>query len=118
MMALQLVHKKKSVSKAAPKKRKTNKMRFIEAIEVQLRIAGGEKVIKGTGLANSWIGDGKEYGIDKVMVPKVTNKKLYQKAVIAVKSKNGVAELKELRKMIESGKLIADVNALYRKAKT
>ncbi len=74
--------------------------RFTDAIEVQLRLASGEKVKKGRGFAKSWMGDGKEYGVEKVLLPRVGNRRLYPKSVLVVdmkQKKPPTKELKELR---------------------
>ncbi len=64
-MAVKLVRKKKAKSVASGRKKKSAIEKFKGAIEVQLRLASGEKVKKGRGIAKSWMVDGKEYGVEK-----------------------------------------------------
>ncbi len=54
-MALKLVRKKKAKPVASGRKRKSAIEKFKDAIEVQLRLASGEKVKKGRGIAKSWM---------------------------------------------------------------
>jgi hypothetical protein len=69
-MALKLVRKKKAKPAAGSRRRKSEIEKFMDAIDVQLRLAAGEKVKKGKGLAKSWMEDGKEYGVEKVLMPR------------------------------------------------
>ena len=107
-MALKLVRKKKAKPAAAGRRKKSEIEKFKDAIDVQLRLASGEKVKKGRGFAKSWMEDGKEYGVEKVMAPRVGNSLLYPKSAVVVnmKQKNPpTKELKELRKLAEDEKL-------------
>ncbi len=107
-MALKLVRKKKGMPAAAGRRKKSEIEKFKDAIDVQLRLAAGEKVKKGRGLAKSWMGDGKEYGVERVLVPLAGNRPLYSKSaiVVSMKPKNPpTKELKELRRLAADGKL-------------
>ena len=86
-MALKLVRKKKAKAAAGGRRRKSEVEKFKEAIDVQLRLAAGEKVKRGKGLAKSWMQDGKAYGVDKVLVPRVGNSLLYPKSALVVDMK-------------------------------
>ena len=111
-MALKLVRKKKAKLASASRK-KSEVEKFKDAIDVQLRIASGEKVKKGRGLAKSWMKDGEEYGEEKVLTPRVGSRLLYPISSIAVnmKQKNPpTTELKELRKKVVDGKLTNRIN--------
>ena len=56
-MGLKLVRKKKA-KPAAPGRRKSSEIKkFLDAVDVQLRLASGDKVKKGKGFANSWMVD-------------------------------------------------------------
>lgn len=116
-MVLKLVRKKKAAAAPSKTKRITNPERFAKEIDGQIEIASGKKIKAGRGVRKSWIEDGGAYGEKTVLIPRVGNKKLYPAAVIAVSSENGVKELTELKKDILSGKLSANVNALYAKPK-
>ncbi len=117
-MALKLVRKKKAKPVASGRKKKSAIEMFKDAIDVQLRLASGEKVKKGRGIAKSWMGDGKEYGVEKVLVPRVGNRPLYGRSAITVdmKQKNPpTKELKELRKLVADGKLHKQIYRLRKK---
>ncbi len=73
-MPLKLVRKKKATPAS---RRKSEITKFLDAIDVQLRLAAGEKVKKGRGSAKSWMQDGADYGAAKVLVPRVRNRTLY-----------------------------------------
>ena len=106
-MALKLVRKKKASLAAASGKKSTIE-KFKEDIDVQLRMASGEKVKKGRGLAKSWMTDGAEYDVEKVLAPRVGSRLLYPKSSIAVNMKQKTPptnELKELRGLVVDGKL-------------
>ena len=112
-MALKLVRKKKAKLAAASRK-KSEIDKFNDAIDVQLRIASGEKVRKGRGLAKSWMMGGAEYGVESILTPRVGARLLYPKSSIVVnlKQKNPPTnELKELREMVVAGKL---TNRIYK----
>ncbi len=116
-MALKLVRKKKAKPVSGHKKKSAIE-KFKKAVEVQLRLPSGEKVKKGRGIAKSWMGDGKEYGVEKVLVPRVRYRPLYGKSVITVdmKQKNPpTKELKELRGLVVDGKLIKQIYRLRKK---
>ena len=57
-MALKLVRKKKATPVS---RRKSEITKFMDAIEVQLRLAAGEKIKARRGMAKSWMQDGAEY---------------------------------------------------------
>ncbi len=119
-MALKLVRKKKVKPGAAGGGKKSEIERFTDAIEVQLRLASGEKVKKGRGFAKSWMDDGKEYGVEKVLVPRVGNRRLYPKSALVVdlkQKKPPTNELKELRELAAGGKLTNRIYLALRKKK-
>ena len=112
-MALKLVRKKKAKLAAASRK-KSEIEKFKDAIDIRLRMASGEQVKKGRGLAKSWMTDGDKYGVEKVLTPRVGTRSLYPKSAIVVnmKQKNPPTnELKELRGMVVAGKL---TNRIYK----
>ncbi len=106
---------------AAAGRSKTSEIEnFKAAIDVQLRLASGEKVKKGKGFARSWMEDGKEYGVEKVLVPRVGNRPLYPRSVLVVDPKYQnppTKELKELRGLAADGKLSNRINMALRKQK-
>ncbi len=117
-MALKLVRKKKAKPVASGRKRKSAIEKFKDAIEVQLRLASGEKVKKGRGIAKSWMVDGKEYGVEKVLVPRAANRPLYGRSAITVdmkQKKPPTNELKELRGVVADGKLNKQIYRLRKK---
>ena len=117
-MALKLVRKKKAKPVASGRKKKSAIEKFKDAIDVQLRLASGEKVKKGRGIAKSWMGDGKEYGVEKVLVPSVKNRPLYGRSAITVdmkQKKPPTNELKELRGLVADGKLTKPIYRLRKK---
>ncbi len=119
-MALKLVRKKKVTPAAADRRKKSEIEKFKDAIDVQLRLASGEKVKKGKGFAKSWMGDGKEYGVEKVLVPRVGNRPLYRKSALVVDTKQKkppTKELKELRGLAADGKLSKRIYLTLRKQK-
>jgi len=119
-VALKLVQKKKVKPAAAGRRKKSEIEKFKDAIDVQLRLASGEKVKKGKGFAKSWMKDGKEYGVEKVLVPRVGNRPLYPKSVLVVDPKHQkppTKELKELRGLAADGKLSNRINMASRKQK-
>ncbi len=117
-MALKLVRKKK-VKTAAAGRSKTSKIeKFKNAIDVQLRLTSGEKVKKGKGFAKGWMGDGKKYGVEKVLVPRVGKRPLYPKSAVVVdmkQQKPPTKELKELRGLVADGKLTSQIYKALRK---
>ncbi len=119
-VALKLVRKKKTKSASAGRRKKNQIEKFKDAIDVQLRVASGEKVKKGRGFAKSWMGDGKEYGLEKVLVPRVGNRPLYPKSVLVVdmkQQKPPTKELKELHRLAADGKLSKGIYMAVRKQK-
>ena len=119
-MALKLVRKKKVKRAVAGHGKKSEIEKFKDAIDVQLRLASGEKVKKGKGFAKSWMKDGKEYGVEKVLVPRVGNRPLYPKSALVVdmkQKKPPTKELKELRGLAADGKLSNRINMALRKQK-
>ncbi len=119
-MALKLVRKKKAKSAAAGRRKKSEIEKFKDAIDVQLRLASGKKVKKGRGFAKSWMGDGEEYGVEKVLVPRVGNRLLYPKSALVVdmkQQKPPTKELKELRRLVAAGKLTHQIYLGLRKQK-
>ncbi len=119
-MALKLVRKKK-VNPAAAGRRKTSEIqKFKDAIDVQLRLASGEKVKKGKGFAKSWMEDGEKYGVEKVLVARAGNRPLYSKSALVVdmkQKKPPTKELKELRGLAADGKLSNRIYLASRKQK-
>ncbi len=119
-MALKRVRKKKAKSAVAGRKKKSQIEKFKDAIDVQLLLASGEKVKKGKGFSKSWMRDGKEYGLEKVLVPRVGNRPLYPKSVLVVdmkQQKPPTKELKELRRLAADGKLSMGIYMAARKQK-
>ena len=117
-MALKYVRKKTAKSTAGRKKSVIEK--FGDTIEVQLRLASGEKVKKGKGYARSWMQDGAEYGVEKVLVPRIGNRPLYIRKAISVDMKQDkppTNELKELRGMVADGKLAKQIYMASQKRK-
>jgi hypothetical protein len=117
-MALKLVRKKKVKPVASGRKKKSAIEKFKDAIDVQLRLASGEKVKKGRGIAKSWMVDGKEYGVEKVLVPRVGNRPLYGRSAITVdmkQKKPPTNELKELRGVVADGKLTKRIYGLRKR---
>ncbi len=119
-MALKLVRKKKVKPAAAGSRKKSEIEKFKDAIDVQLRLASGEKVKKGKGFAKSWMEDGKEYGVERVLVPRAGNRPLYLKSALVVdmkQKKPPTKELKELRKLAADEKLSNRIYMALRKRK-
>jgi len=119
-VALKLVRKKKVKPAAAGRRKKSEIEKFRDAIDVQLRLASGETVKKGKGFAKSWMEDGKEYGVEKVLVPRVGNRPLYLKSALVVdmkQKKPPTKELEELRGLAADGKLSNRVYMALRKQK-
>ncbi len=119
-MALKLVRKKKVKPAAAGRSKTSEIEKFKNAIDVQLRLASGEKVKKGKGFAKSWMGDGKEYGVEKVLVPRVGNRPLYARSALVVDMKQmkpPTKELKELQGLAADGKLSNRIYVALRKQK-
>ncbi len=117
-MALKLVRKKKVKAVASGRKKKSAIEKFKDAVEVQLRLASGEKVKKGRGIAKSWMVDGKEYGVENVLVPRVGNRPLYGRSAITVdmkQKKPPTNELKELQGSVADGKLDKQIYRLRKK---
>ncbi|HUV64064.1 MAG TPA: hypothetical protein VMW24_09205 [Sedimentisphaerales bacterium] len=117
-MALKHVRKKKAKPTAGRKKSEIDK--FTDAIDVQLRLASGEKVKKGKGYARSWMQDGAEYGVEKVLMPRIGNRRLYVRSAIVVDMKQNkppTNELKELSGMVADGKLDNQIYKAARKPK-
>jgi hypothetical protein len=119
-VALKLVRKKKAKPAAAGRRKKSEIEKFKDAVGVQLRLASGEKVKKGKGFARSWMDDGKDYGAEKVLVPRVGNSLLYPKSAVIVDMKQKqppTKELKELMQLAEDGKLSNRIYMAVRKGK-
>ena len=119
-MALKLVRKKKVKPAAAGRRKSSEIERFKDAIDVQLRLASGEKVKKGKGFAKSWVEDGKEYGVEKVLVPRAGNRPLYARSALVVNMKQDkppTKELKELRGLAADGKISNRIYMALRKQK-
>ena len=116
-MPLKLVRKKK----AAPGSRKKSEItKFMDAIDVQLRLAAGEKVKAGRGTAKNWMQDGADYGVATVLVPRVGNRPLYRDSAIVVNMKQKAPpsnELRDLKKRATSGKLSNQIYAASGKLK-
>ncbi len=119
-MALKLVRKKKVKPAAAGRRKKSEIEKFKNAIDVQLRLASGEKVKKGRGFAKSWMEDGKEYAVEKVLAPRVGTRLLYPKSALVVdmkQKKPPTKELKELGGLVADGKLTHRIYLALRKQK-
>ncbi len=119
-MALKLVRKKKVKPAAAGRRKKSEIEKFKDAIDVQLRLASSEKVKKGKGFAKSWMEDGKQYGVEKVLAPRVGNRPLYSRSALVVdmkQKKPPTKELKELRGLAADGKLSNRIYMALRKQK-
>jgi hypothetical protein len=119
-MVLKLVRKKKAKSAGSVSQKRSAVDKFVDAIDVQLRLAAGEKVAKGRGLAKSWMEDGVEYDVELVLKPRVGLKPLYPKSAIVVDPKQKTPptkELKELRAAAVDGKLSGRINAVLREPK-
>ncbi len=119
-MGLKLVRKKVTTADATGRRKKGEIEKFKDAIEVQLRLASGEKVKKGKGIAKSWMEDGKEYGVAKVLIPRVGNVPLYGRSAIVVDMKQKKPprnELKELLERAADGKLAGPIYKAARKRK-
>lgn len=119
-MALKLVRKKKVKSATTGRRKRSEIEKFKSAIDVQLRLASGEKVKKGKGFAKSWMVDGTEYGAELVLVPRVGNHPLYPKSALVVDAKQKkppTKELKELRGLVAEGKLSNSIYATLRRRK-
>ncbi len=119
-MALKLVRKKTTTAAASGRRKKGEIEKFKDAIEVQLRLASGEEVKKGKGIAKSWMEDGQEYGVAKVLNPRVGNVPLYDRSAIAVDMKQKrppTNELKELLARTADGKLAGPIYKAARKKK-
>ncbi len=119
-MGLKLVRKKVTTASAAGRRKKGEIEKFKGAIEVQLRLASGEAVKKGKGIAKSWMEDGKDYGVAKVLNPRVGNVSLYNKSAIVVdmkQKKPPTNELKELLARAADGKLAGPIYKAARKRK-
>ncbi len=117
-MALKIVRKKKVKSASAGRRKKSGIEKFMDAIDVQLRLASGAKVKKGKGFAKSWMEDGKDYGVEKVLVPRAGNRPLYPKSALVVDMKQmkpPTKELKALRGSAAGGKLSNRINMALRK---
>lgn len=117
-MAIKLVRKKKARPSATGRRRKRSEIeKFNDAVDIQLRLAAGEQVKKGKGLAKSWMEDGEAYGVERVLVPRAGNRPLYPKSAVVVDMKQKqppTKELKELKKLTEDGKLSNRIYAVLR----
>ncbi len=105
---------------SAGRRKKSEIEKFKDAIDVQLRLASGETVKKGKGFAKSWMEDGKEYGVETVLVPRVGNRPLYPKSALVVdmkQKKPPTKELTELRGLAAGGKLSNRIHMALRKQK-
>ncbi len=119
-MAFKLVRKKKVKPASAGRRKKSEIEKFKAAIDVQLRLASGEKVRKGKGFAKGWMGDGKKYGVEKILVPRVGNRPLYARSALVVDMKQKqppTKELKELRGLAADGKLSNRIYMALRRQK-
>ena len=119
-MALKLIRKKKAKPANTGRRKKSEIEKFMNAIDVQLRVASGEKVKRGKGLAKSWLEAGKAYGVEGVLVPRVGNRPLYPKSALVVDMKQKqppTKELQELRQLADAGKLSNRIYTALRKPK-
>ena len=119
-MSLKLVRKKKP-KKATGRTKKTEVEKFADAIAVQLRIAGGETVSKGRGVAKSWMVNGDAFGQkDKVLVPMIGRLPLHSKSGYTVnmsQAKPPTNELRELLAIVKEGKLSNKIYSVIRAQK-
>ena len=104
-MALKLVRMMKKKLVAAGRKNKSEIEKFLEAIDVQIRMAGGVKVKRGKGFVKSWFEDGESFGQARVIRPRVGRSHLWPKSAIPVTDPNGIADLNLLKAEAESGRL-------------
>ncbi len=119
-VALKLVRKKKAKSASVGRKKKSEIEKFKDAIDVQLRLAAGEKVKKGRGFAKGWMEDGEEYGVERILVPRVGTRLLYREFALVVdmkQKKPPTQELKELRGLVADGKLTHRIHLALPKQK-
>ena len=119
-MALKLIRKKKAKPAALGRRKKGEIEKFMAAVDVQLRVASGKKVKKGKGFAKGWLEDGKQFGVEGVLVPRVGNRPLYPKSALVVdmkQKKPPTNELKDLRQLAEAGKLSNQIYKALRKPK-
>ncbi len=119
-MPLKLIRKKKAKPANTGRRKMSEIEKFMAAVDVQLRVASGEKVKKGKGFAKSWLEAGKAYGVEGVLVPRVGNRPLYPKSALVVDMKQKqppTNELKELRQLAEAGKLSNQIYKALRKPK-
>jgi hypothetical protein len=119
-MVLKLVRKKKAKAAGNVSQKRSVIDKFVDAIDVQLRLAAGEEVKKGRGVAKSWMEGGAEYDVELVLVPRVGVKPLYPKSAIVVDPKQKTPpakELKELRAAAVDGKLSGRIYAVLRDQK-
>ncbi len=118
-MSLKMVRRMK-VKTTAGSKKKSETEKFADAIDVQIRIANGEKVKQGRGTAKSWMEDGSDFGVDKVLNAKIGKTPLHSKSAYVVDMKQKMPplkELKELKTAVVAGKLTNRVNAILREQK-
>ncbi len=107
-------------SASAGRRKKSQIEKFKDAIDVQLRLASGEKVKKGKGFAKNWMEDGEEYGVEKILAPRVGTRPLYPKSALVVdmkQQKPPTKELKELHRLAADGKLTHQIYLGLRKQK-
>lgn len=119
-MALKLVRMKKKLSASKKSHKKTEVEKFLDAIEVQLRLATGETVKQGRGAAKSWVADGADYGEKFVLLPKIGKSLLWPKAGMPLKSdstKDVTAALNGLKAEVASGKFNNRIYAVIRSQK-
>jgi len=119
-MALKLVRMKKKLSASKKSHKKTEVEKFLDAIEVQLRLATGETVKQGRGAAKSWVADGADYGEKFVLLPKIGNTLLWPKAAMPLKSDSEsdvTAALVGLRSEAASGSMKNRIYAVIRSQK-
>ncbi len=117
-MALKLVRKKKAKPAAAGRRKSSEIKKFLDAVDIQLRLASGETVKKGKGFAKSWMVDGADYGVEKILVPRAGNRRLYAKSALVVdlkQKKPPTKELEELRGLAADGKLSNRIYVALRK---
>ena len=116
---MKLVRVKKA-KVASGRKTKSEIDKFVDQIDVQMRLARGETVKQGRGVARSWMEDGAAYGVAKILNVKIGKLPLHPKSAYVVnmaQQRPPLRELEELRSMTVGGKLNNRIYAVLRAAK-
>ena len=119
-MALKLVRQKKKLAASKKSQKKSAVEKFSGAIDVQLRIAAGEKVKLGRGTAKSWVAGGTAFGEKFVLLPTIGKTPLWPKAAMPLKSdstKDVTAALNALKAEVADGKMSNRIYAVIRSQK-